>query len=208
LGFHIHAQPTRSQELIKKIISFEIYFHILVNIVNSSTEHVILFEDESYIRDYQAIAATWFLKGQQKKIKTYGHHAGVGLFGVLDYSNGRVLCQPSVELNTQAFEHFMETQVIPAYKDKHIFMILDNSKIHHAKALLDFKEKYRDKISFIFLPPYAPNINRIEGLWKWLKQTVIYNKFLKNVTEIDDAVNRFLNHIKYDNEAIKSRLCF
>jgi transposase len=208
LDFHIHVQPTRSQELIKKIISFETYFHILVSLVNSSTEHAILFEDESYIRDYQALAATWFLKGQQKKIKTYGHHAGVGLFGVLDYLNGRVLCQPSAELNTQAFEHFMETQVIPAYKNKHIFMILDNSKIHHAKALLDFKEKYRDKISFIFLPPYAPNINRIEGLWKWLKQTVIYNKFLKNVTEIEDAVSKFLNYIKYDNETIKSRLCF
>jgi len=149
LGSHIHAQPTRSQELIKKIISFEAYFQVLINVVKSSTEHVILFEDESYIRDYQAIAATWFLKEQQKKIKTYGHHAGVGLFGVLDYLNGWVLCQPSVELNTQAFEYFMETQVIPAYIDKHIFMILDNSKIHHAKSLLNFKKKYKDKISFI-----------------------------------------------------------
>jgi len=54
-----------------------------------------------------------------------------------------------VELNTQAFEYFMETQVIPAYIDKHIFMILDNSKIHHAKSLLNFKKKYKDKISFI-----------------------------------------------------------
>lgn len=176
--------------------------------MNQNPEHVILFEDESYIRDYQAITSTWFLKGEQRKIKTYGQHKGVGLFGVLDYTNGKVLCQPSTELNTQAFEQFMETQVLPAYIDKHIFMILDNSKIHHSKALLNFKEKYRDKVSFIFLPPYSPNINRIEGLWKWLKQTVIYNKFLKNVSEIELAVTSFLNSIKYDKVAILSRLCF
>ncbi|WP_083815318.1 transposase [Thermoanaerobacterium xylanolyticum] len=27
-------------------------------------------------------------------------------------------------------------------------------------------------MEFIFLPPYSPNLNRIEGLWKWLKETV------------------------------------
>lgn len=32
----------------------------------------ILFQDESMIRDYQAIANTWFPKGRQKKIPTYG----------------------------------------------------------------------------------------------------------------------------------------
>ena len=37
------------------------------------------------IRDYQAIANTWFLKGQQKKIPTYGRHQGVKLIGTLDY---------------------------------------------------------------------------------------------------------------------------
>ncbi len=33
----------------------------------------ILFQDESMIRDYQAIQRTWFPKGQQKRIPTYGH---------------------------------------------------------------------------------------------------------------------------------------
>ncbi len=37
----------------------------------------ILFEDESMIRDYQALSPTWFLKGQQKLIPTYGQHRGV-----------------------------------------------------------------------------------------------------------------------------------
>lgn len=40
---------------------------------------MILFQDESLIRDYQAIQKTWFIKGKQKKIPTYGKNAGVKL---------------------------------------------------------------------------------------------------------------------------------
>ena len=87
-------------------------------------------------------------------------------------------------------------------------MILDNSKIHHAKILAPFLERNKDKIEFLFLPPYAPTINRIEGLWKWLKETVICNQFLKGISEINSAVCSFLNYIKYKTDEIKSRLCW
>ena len=43
----------------------------------------ILFEDESMIRDYQAIMKTWFPVGQQRIIPTYGKHEGVKLVGCL-----------------------------------------------------------------------------------------------------------------------------
>jgi putative transposase len=102
----------------------------------------------------------------------------------------------------------MNENVLPIYQDKHIYMILDNSKIHHAHALDEFKEINKDKITFIFLPPYSPKLNRIEGLWKWLKETVIYNDFFKNVFGIKMAVIKFLHSIKYEAAKIKKRLCF
>ena len=43
-----------------------------------------LFEDESMIRDYQAIMKTWFPVGKQRIIPTYGKHEGVKLVGFLD----------------------------------------------------------------------------------------------------------------------------
>ena len=58
-------------------------------------------------------------------------------------------------------------------------MILDNARIHHAKLIQPFLEKNKNYLELIFLPPYSPNLNLIEGLWKWLKQSIIYNVFLK-----------------------------
>lgn len=195
-----------SQEHLKKIAEFEDSFQILLKSIDADT--VILYEDESYIRDYQALCQTWGIKGKQRKIKTYGQHKGVGLFGVLDYHKGNILVDVAEQLNAQAFQTFLENSVLPAYQDKKIIMILDNGKIHHAKILAEFKEKYKDQLTFMFLPPYAPTINRIEGLWKWLKHSVIYNRFLKGINEIRNAVYDFLAAIKYKRDFIKQRLCW
>ncbi|MDT2287418.1 hypothetical protein P7H17_17065 [Paenibacillus larvae] len=47
-----------------------------------------LFEDESMIRDYQAIQKTWFLRGKQRIIPTTGKHRGVKLLATIDYETG------------------------------------------------------------------------------------------------------------------------
>ncbi len=53
----------------------------------------ILFEDESMIRDDQAVQRTWFPKGQQKVIPTFGKHWGDKLLGTLDDESGEILCR-------------------------------------------------------------------------------------------------------------------
>jgi transposase len=174
----------------------------------NDTAEAILFEDESFIRDYQAIKATWFLRGRQKQIKTYGHHAGVGLFGALDYRTGDIMCDTAEQLNTQAFEKFLSETVLPRYTGRRIIMILDNGKIHHAKALQPFMEKMKDRLTFLFLPPYSPRLNRIEGLWRWLKDSVVCNAFLKNQAEIHEAVMKFLAFVLCDLDAVRHRLCW
>ena len=45
------------------------------------------------IRDYQPIQKTWFIKGKQKKIPTYGKNPGDKIIGTLDYITGMVYCE-------------------------------------------------------------------------------------------------------------------
>ena len=52
-------------------------------LLNDEIDHL-LYGDESMIRDYQAIQKTWFVKGRQKVIQTYGKHEGVKLLGILN----------------------------------------------------------------------------------------------------------------------------
>ncbi|MEI6286671.1 MAG: transposase [Bacillota bacterium] len=87
---------------------------------------MLLFEDESMIRDYQAIGYNWFEKGKQRIVPTYGKHEGVKLLGVLDYASGEVFVCEYAKYDAAVFLEFLK-RVLDRYPGKRIEMILDNA---------------------------------------------------------------------------------
>lgn len=157
------------------------------------------------IRDYQAIAKTWFLKGKQRIIPTTGKHRGVKLLGILNYETGQVYCKEDEKYDAEVFLEFLK-EVVNLYPTGKIIMVLDNSRIHHAKLLKPFLED-TPRLKLVFLPAYSPKLNLIEGLWKWLKDSVINNTFYATVKEIKFAVWEFINIINLSREKVIDRLC-
>ena len=135
------------------------------------------------IRDYQAIGKTWFPVGQQKIIPTYGKHHVAKLMGVLNYEIGEVYVEEHDKYDPAVFLEFLQ-HIIVKYPKGKIVMILYNAKIHHAKLLQDFLEANKDRLTLKFLPPYSPDLNMIEELWRWLKTSVINNVLFKTLDEI------------------------
>lgn len=158
------------------------------------------------IRDYQAIHQTWFERGKQRIIRTFGKHRGVKLVGYLNYETGEIYCEEHDTYDAKIFLKFLENLLSKNPKGKTV-VILDNARIHHAKLLESFLKENETLLQLMFLPPYSPNLNLIEGLWKWLKEKVIYNVFYKTVPEIRKNVNAFLKTISAEPEAVIQRLC-
>lgn len=173
--------------------------------MDGTIDHL-LFEDESMIRDYQAIGQTWFLKGKQRLIPTYGQHKGVKLIGTLDYETGDIVCIEEEKYDASAFLRFL-ANLLEVYPTGKIVLILDNARIHHAKLLHPFLKKHQQRLELVFLPPYSPQLNLMEGVWKWLKETVIHNVFFGNVQKIILAVREFLLDVKQRREEAIDRLC-
>ncbi|MEG2487188.1 MAG: IS630 family transposase, partial [Cetobacterium sp.] len=139
------------------------------------------------IRDYQAIQKTWFIRGQQKIIPTYGKNAGVKLIGILDYATGIVYCEEHERYDAKVFLEFIKV-VLDKYPTGKVVIILDNAKIHHAKLIQPFLNEFKDRIELMFLPPYSPNLNLIEGLWGWIKKSVINNRFFPSIVKVRNVV--------------------
>ena len=70
---------------------------------------VIIYEDESHIRDYQTLRATWSVKGRQKQIPTYGHHATVSLLGGVNIKTGEFHCMETNHAMHRLFCNFFNT---------------------------------------------------------------------------------------------------
>lgn len=97
-------------------------------------------------------------------------------------------------------------QLETTYPSGKIVMTLDNARIHHAKLLSSFLADNKSRLELIFLPPYSPELNLVEGLWKWLKADVINNVFYHTTAEIRTNVQAFMDRIMKEPLKIIDRL--
>lgn len=158
------------------------------------------------IRDYQAIQRTWFLRGKQRIVPTYGQHKGVKLIATLDYETGEIFCVEEERYDAEVFLVFLK-RLLEHYPSGKIMMVLDNARIHHAKRIQPFLAENRDRLELVFLPPYSPQLNLMEAVWKWLKEAVINNVFFGNVQKIVLAVRSFFKDVDQRKEEVIDRIC-
>jgi transposase len=62
-------------------------------------------------------------------------------------------------------------------------------------------------IELLFLPPYAPNLNLIERLWKFTKKCCLNSTYYDNFVLFRESITDFLEHVgQTHNEELKSLL--
>lgn len=97
------------------------------------------------------------------------HRQRVNVLGALDQNHTLVWSaveRPTRQEDVIAFFDRLSTQVrtLP-----HI-VVLDNAGIHRSKAVERCRRRWaRQGLGLFFLPPYSPELNRIEILWKHAK---------------------------------------
>lgn len=47
-------------------------------------------------------------------------------------------------------------------------------------------------IELVFLPPYSPNLNLIERLWKFFRKKVMYNQYYEKFADLNMQLKNFL----------------
>ena len=80
------------------------------------------------------------------------------------------------------------------YVGEKIYVILDNARYQRCR-LVQEKAKMLG-IHLIFLPPYSPNFNLIERLWRFVKSEVLYNEFYSTFCEFKMAIESCLQKVK------------
>ncbi len=79
------------------------------------------------------------------------------------------------------------------YADKPIAIVLDNARYQHCFVVKTIAKSFG--IHLLFLPPYSPNLNIIERLWKFTKKKILYAKYYNNPKEFHEAIQNFFNDI-------------
>lgn len=81
-----------------------------------------------------------------------------------------------------------------------ITLVLDNARYQKCKIVEALALSL--SIELLYLPPYSPNLNLIERLWKFVKKKCLYAKYYESFPEFSSAIYGCLNdaHVKHKKE--------
>ena len=90
----------------------------------------------------------------------------LGIFGAVSVSNGRLVTIQEQKFNALTFQSFLKHLLQYRQDGRKMVVILDNARWHHARLLKPWLKKHKQILRLDFLPPYSPELNSIERVWK------------------------------------------
>ena len=130
----------------------------------------LFYYDEAGFSASPPVQRAWSPVGQPHPV-TPAHHQRVSVMGALDFAGQRLYHQQVAgTVNREIFVAFFDGLLPQIAKPTPTFIVLDNARIHHG---LDDETTWRWMTEYntflCYLPPYSPELNMIEILWKQAK---------------------------------------
>lgn len=131
-------------------------------------ELALCFFDESGFSPNPPIQSSWSLRGQTRQCCPVSHHYRVNVLGCL---------QKGVRLIWETVTHTVDRNDVIAFFDRladqvaqETVVVLDNAPIHRGELMRNKQVEWEKKgLHLLYLPPYSPEFNAIEILWKQAK---------------------------------------
>lgn len=176
------SRRTRRLRAIQRLIS------------NLAPDEVVLYLDEVDIHLNPKIGPDWTLRGKQKYVRTPGCNEKRYLAGALNPKTGKLTWVEGDRENSLLFLNLLFKLVTETYRSaRRIHLILDNYGIHDSQQVkLALKSPSASKLELHFLPPYCPDHNRIERIWKDLHDNVTRNHRCAGMEELMAEVRLYL----------------
>lgn len=162
----------------------------------ASCEHEVFYVDEADIDLNPRIGLTYVKQGQQPLVLTPGKNVKYYIGGALNARTGTVLYAHGPRKNSDLFIESMRVLGNAYRRAKTIHLVLDNYIIHKSAKTKSAIESFGGRIQLHFLPPYSPEHNPIERLWKQMHDNVTRNHRHKTMPELWSDVTRFLRDVQ------------
>jgi transposase len=179
-GTPAKADPAEQQKFI------EAYNELLKTLPENEP---ILFGDGVHPTMATKISYGWIKKGTDKLIPTTASRTRMNLMGALNLETMDVTIAEYDTIDSVAMDNFFQRLSIEYSTAAKIHLILDQGPYNISLQTQESAKKYG--IDLHFLPPYSPNLNPIERLWKVMNEYVRNNRFFKSTKEFANEIMNF-----------------
>lgn len=167
----------------------------------------LIYIDESHFHRDMDLGYTWAPVGEPVwRLSDCPRLADrINWYGAYDFSHGQCFLWNQGNCNgkhTIKFLHHLQAWI--GNSDLPVVIIWDGAPCHRAKIV----QAAAAELGFTLLPlpGYSPDLNPIEGLWKWMREDVTQHHCYPTVRALFDACNAFINRINFDPVQVITRL--
>jgi len=169
---------------------------------NKHREDHIYFMDGVHPLHNSQPAFGWIEKGKEQTLKTNTGRQRININGAYDIEDKEVIIREDESINAQStiklFEQLSKRQQLGL-----IYIIADNAKYYKCKLVNEYLSD-NPRIKMIYLPPYSPNLNVIERLWRLFKKKTTYNKYYEKFSVFKETCLDFFENIEQYKDELES----
>jgi transposase len=120
----------------------------------------------------------------------YPGRKSVGYYGAVRLRDGRGLFRQEPEMfDGVTFWNFLrQLESASQEEGRKVVVIIDNAKYHHAKLHANWRQEREGRFRLDFLPPYSPELNPIERVWKRTRRNCLHNVYFPKLAGVVEEV--------------------
>jgi transposase len=132
-------------------------------------------------------------------IKTFSGRKRYNVLGALNFVTKKVTTVANDKYITATEVCEMLRKLAAEYKGKAIHIILDNARYQKCLIVMELAKELH--ITLHFMPPYSPNLNLIERLWKHVKSR-LRSKYYDQFDAFKESIDSIINDADKDDKVL------
>jgi transposase len=196
----LHRALERDEALVQQWLKKE-YPRIKALAKRENAE--IYFGDAAHMRSDHHSGRTWGKKGETPIVVSTGARYGMSLISAITArGHMRFMIKEKGGVNADVFIEFLKRLMVGA-KNK-IFLIVDRGPAHIAKKTQTFVASLGDRLKLFHFPPYSPDTNPDELVWKHLKSDTVGRASIVNRADFRKRVKSSMVSLQRNRDKIRA----
>lgn len=175
---------------------------------------VIVFQDEVHFSVQATITRQWFPKGSCPKVRSYPGRKSIAYSGFIIPETGTLfIVKPdwfNYKTTIDSIRQFIAST--PIEEGKKLYLIMDNAPWHKkAKRLIETEDEYsdiRESITMIPMPPYSPDLNPIEQVWRITRREKTHNRYWSGLPSLTKVLDEWFGLFALPNKKLATLCSF
>jgi transposase len=196
----LHRAQERDEALVEQWLKKE---YPKIKALAQREKAEIFFGDAAHMRSDHHAGRTWGKKGKTPVVEATGARHGMSLISAITARGQmRFMIKEKGGVNAAVFIEFLKRMITGAKRP--IFLIVDRGPAHIAKKTRIFVESLKGRLRLFYLPPYSPDRNPDELVWKHLKADTVGRMAITDKADFKVKVRASMRQLQNDPEKIRA----